>query len=74
MLEAKSAYEKLTAREQAEFAEWYEARLPNDGPDSETEKLWVIEIERRLAEIDSGKVRPISGEQVMKELRRRLRA
>jgi putative addiction module component (TIGR02574 family) len=32
----------------------------DDEVDPEAEKLWAIEIERRLAELDSGSVRPIS--------------
>ncbi len=34
--------------------------------------LWAAEAERRISEIESGKVRPIPGEQVFDELRRRL--
>jgi putative addiction module component (TIGR02574 family) len=33
--------------------------------------LWVEEAERRVSEIDSGKVKPISGEDVFKEIRNR---
>ncbi|MCU0727228.1 MAG: addiction module protein [Planctomycetes bacterium] len=32
----------------------------DDEVDPEAEKLWAIEIERRLSELDSGSVRPIS--------------
>ena len=67
----EAAYEKLSAREQEEFAEWYEARLASRGPDSETDALWAVEIQRRLDEIRSGKVQAIPGEQVMADFRRR---
>lgn len=69
--EIERAYEKLSAREQEEFAEWYEARLARLGPDPETDELWAKEIQRRLDEIRSGKVQGIPGEQVMADLRRR---
>ena len=38
--------------------------------DPEIEAAWADEAERRLAEIRSGKVKTIPGEQVMAELRR----
>lgn len=38
--------------------------------DPEIETAWADEAERRLAEIKSGKVKPIAGDQVMAELRR----
>ena len=67
----KAAFEKLSAREQEEFAEWYETRLASRGPDSETDELWAVEIQRRLDEIRSGQVQAIPGEQVMADFRRR---
>jgi len=39
--------------------------------DPEIENAWADEAERRLAEIRSGKVQPIPGEQVLAELRQR---
>ena len=69
--EIEAAFEKLTAREREEFAEWYEARLANTGPDPEIDKLWALEIDRRLEDIRSGKVQAVPGEQVMADLRRR---
>ena len=35
--------------------------------------LWVEEAKHRLAELDSGRVEPIDGEQVLKEVRESLR-
>jgi putative addiction module component (TIGR02574 family) len=38
----------------------------------EIDELWAAEAERRVSEIESGKVKPIPGEQVVEELRKRL--
>lgn len=69
--EIATAFEKLSTREQAQFAEWYEARLAQVGPDPEIDQLWAAEAQRRLEDIRSGKVQAIPGEPVMAELRRR---
>lgn len=37
--------------------------------DEEIERLWIAEAERRADEIESGKVKPIPGEQVLREIR-----
>ena len=39
---------------------------------AEIDELWAAEAERRVGEIESGKVQPIPGEQVFAELRKRL--
>jgi len=45
-----------------------------DGPDQKRiDALWAEEAERRLREIDEGKVEAIDGELVMRELRSRLK-
>jgi putative addiction module component (TIGR02574 family) len=45
-----------------------------DGPDQKRiDALWAEEAERRLREIDEGKVQLMDGEQVMRELRARLK-
>jgi putative addiction module component (TIGR02574 family) len=36
------------------------------------DELWAAEAEKRVSEVESGKVQPIPGEQVFKELRKRL--
>jgi putative addiction module component (TIGR02574 family) len=41
------------------------------GPEPEVEAAWAAEIERRMAEIDSGAVQMIPWEEVRKELFRR---
>jgi putative addiction module component (TIGR02574 family) len=37
----------------------------------EIDELWKIEVERRVDEVRSGKVKPIPGEQVFEEIRNR---
>jgi putative addiction module component (TIGR02574 family) len=69
--ELEAAFEKLSAREQEQFAEWYEERLAQGGFEPTNEEAWAVEAERRLEELSSGKVQAIPGEQVMAELRRR---
>jgi putative addiction module component (TIGR02574 family) len=69
--EIETAFEKLSSREQEEFAEWYERRLASCGPDPAVDEAWAVEAQRRLEEIRSGKVQGIPGDQVMAELRRR---
>ncbi len=39
---------------------------------AEIDELWAAEAERRVDEIESGKVQPVPGEQVFRELRKRL--
>jgi putative addiction module component (TIGR02574 family) len=39
---------------------------------AQIDELWAAEAERRVAELESGKVKPISGEQVFEELWKRL--
>jgi len=39
---------------------------------AEIDELWAAEAERRVGEIESGKVKPIPGEQVFQALRKRL--
>ena len=38
----------------------------------EIDKLWAVEAERRVAEIESGKAKIIPGEQVFNKIRKRL--
>lgn len=40
-----------------------------NAPDPEIEKAWMDEVDRRMAEVDSGKVKMIPGEEVMKRLK-----
>jgi putative addiction module component (TIGR02574 family) len=43
-----------------------------NAPNREIERVWAEEAERRIDELDSGKVQAISGEQVFAEIRKRL--
>jgi putative addiction module component (TIGR02574 family) len=36
------------------------------------DELWAAEAEKRVSEIESGKVKPIPGEEVFRDLRKRL--
>jgi putative addiction module component (TIGR02574 family) len=40
-----------------------------NAPDPEIERAWMDEVERRAAEVDSGKVKMIPGEEFLKSLR-----
>lgn len=71
VIELERAFEQLSAREQEQFAEWYEAKLAAGGFEPANEEAWAAEIDRRVEEIESGKVQGIPGEQVFAELRRR---
>ena len=47
-----------------------------DGPAEDhaaVEEAWRVEIERRVGEIDRGEVKPIPGDEVFAEVRRRLK-
>ncbi|MBN2317000.1 MAG: addiction module protein [Sedimentisphaerales bacterium] len=39
---------------------------------AEIDKLWAAEAEKRVADIESGKVQPIPGEEVFNKIRKRL--
>ena len=39
---------------------------------AEVDKAWAEEAERRVRDVDDGKVTPLSGEKVFRDLRRRL--
>jgi hypothetical protein len=76
----------LLTEEDAEDAEWraatYEQFLRDDSPEDERlapqqppgiEQLWATEAIRRRDEVRSGHVKPIPGEQVLNEARRKVR-
>jgi putative addiction module component (TIGR02574 family) len=62
----ESAVLQLPRAERARLAERLIASLDED---SEIERAWAEEIERRVADLRSGKVKPIPGEQVFDELK-----
>ena len=62
----------LPVEERAALAEQLLASL-DDIPEAEIEQLWFAEAARRAAQIDSGAVQRIAGEQVRQEALARLR-
>ena len=39
---------------------------------AEIDELWALEAEKRVADLEAGKVRPIPGEEVFEKIRKRL--
>jgi putative addiction module component (TIGR02574 family) len=39
---------------------------------AEIDKLWAVEAEKRVADIEAGRVQPIPGEEVFEKIRKRL--
>ena len=62
ILEAEAL--KLTAAERARLAERLIASLDED---AEIEEAWAIEVERRIAEIESGSVQLISAAEALSQ-------
>ena len=63
---------ELTPEERARFAlSLIESLEPAD--EGDIEEAWRIEAERRWSEIESGKARLVSGDEVFASVRRRLR-
>lgn len=60
---------QLSPAQRAEFADLLAERLEATPPD-EVQKLWVDEAKERLAEVRTGKVKAIPGEDVLAEARR----
>ena len=57
---------ELPRAERARLAERLIASLDED---SEIEQAWLVEVRRRVAELRSGSVKPVPGEQVFEELK-----
>lgn len=66
--ELKNKISVLSADQREEIAEYAFKTLSQ--PDPEIEKAWLDEVDRRAAEVDTGKVEMIPGEQVMEQLRK----
>jgi putative addiction module component (TIGR02574 family) len=62
---------KLTANERAEVAEQLLASL-DEAHDSDVEKAWQEEIQRRLQQVERGEVELMDSDTVMAELRKKL--
>jgi putative addiction module component (TIGR02574 family) len=70
--EIEARIKALSADEKGELIRTLIADL--DGPaDFDIERAWVEEAQRRHREIIEGKVQPVSGEQVFRNLRSRLK-
>ncbi len=71
LAELKEQAARLSEAERAELALSLIESL--DGPaDEDVEDAWRIEIERRIAQVESGEVQLIPGDEVFARLRRRL--
>lgn len=68
--EIVAAAMKLPPEERADLAEWLWISV--DDPDA-VAAAWEAEIERRVAQLDAGEVESIPFEQVLAELRAKLR-
>lgn len=60
---------RLAPAQRAELADFLVGSLDSTPPD-EVQQLWLDEANRRLAEVRSGKVKTIPGEEVLNEARR----
>ena len=70
--ELESRILKLPRRDRARLAQRLISSL-DERTDAGVEKLWIKEAERRLAELESGKVAGIPADKVMKRARSALR-
>lgn len=61
---------KLTAGERAAFARFLLASLDED---VEIEDAWALEVERRIADVESGAVQPIPMEEALEHVRSSLK-
>ena len=68
LLEAEAL--KLTAGERAAFAQLLLASLDED---AEIEDAWAVEVERRIAEVESGTVKPIPIAEALAQVRATLK-
>lgn len=68
ILEAQAL--KLSASERARLAERLLASLDED---SEIEEVWAAEVERRIAEVEGGRVQMIPADEVIAEARASLK-
>lgn len=71
LAELKEQAAQLPERERAELALSLIESL-DEPADEDVEEAWRIEIERRVAQVESGEVQLIPGDEVFARLRRRL--
>ena len=74
LAELKEKAAQLSEPERADLARALIESLggPAEHPEV-VEEAWGLEIERRVGEIDRGEVKPIPGDDVLAEVRRRLK-
>jgi putative addiction module component (TIGR02574 family) len=65
---------KLPAEDRAALADELDASLLGDDSPEEVEKAWAEEIERRVRDVEEGRVKPIPAAEVHRAIRERLRA
>lgn len=70
--EIEAAIERLTSAEIEELAAWLEQRRPSSEFDPAVEEAWSVEIRRRIADFDSGRVPGVPAAEVFSRLRQRL--
>ena len=70
--ELESQALKLSRKERARLAQRLISSLDQE-VDTDAERLWLVEAERRLADLKSGKVAAIPAERVLKKVRAALR-
>ena len=68
--EIESALEKLPIEDQRTIAAWLDAKLAAGGFDPTVEEAWAEEIQSRLADLDSSRVKGVPAEQVFARARR----
>ena len=66
--ELKDEIKKRPLEERAALARWLLQSL-EELSETEIEALWIAEAERRLAEMESGKVAPVSAEDAFRRAR-----
>ena len=69
--EIESRALQLSAKERARLAERLISSL-DEAADPQNETVWLEEVERRLDELESGRVRAVPAEQVFKDARQKL--
>lgn len=68
--EIEAAIEKLSPEEQRQLAAWFDARHAPAGFDPAVEDTWADEVQRRIEQLDSGRVQGVSAEQVFARARK----
>ena len=74
LAELKEKAAQLSEPERADLALALIESLDDPAEDpTAVEEAWRVEIERRIGEVERGEVKPIPGDEVFAEVRRRLR-